>query len=159
MLETHAAVTNQNLIVARSCNMKYPKRAATGTLFILSVLIAAILIIRIRAADPGVTFAPSGTNFVITITNAVGGVSYEIYRRPVLGDTNFPWVLYSVGTAGVTNFLVGTEGEPFGFFKAGVGTNWDGDLSPNFRDGQPTNAAVGDLQVTIIYPPNGSTIN
>ncbi|MDX1952659.1 MAG: hypothetical protein SFY81_10775 [Verrucomicrobiota bacterium] len=140
--------------------MKTSNKPPILVLAALGISMGAILLLgRALAADPGITFAPSGTNYLITITNAVGGTSYEIYRRPVLADTNFPWRLYSVGTAGVTNFIVYTEGEPFGFFQASEGVNWDNDGSDNYKDGQPNNGSVGDLQVTIIYPANGSTIN
>jgi hypothetical protein len=111
--------------------------------------------------QPVLTIAPTnGTQFQITITNAVATTNYEIYRTPLLNDTNFPWTLHIVGNVGQSNFVVGTEEVyDMSFFRAGIGSDWDLDGVPNSQDANPTDGTIGILSITIDSPTNGSTIN
>ena len=102
----------------------------------------------------------NGTQFQLTITNAVASTNYEIYRTPLLNDTNFPWTLHIVGNVGQSNFVVDTEEVyEMSFFRAGIGSDWDLDGIPNSQDANPIDATIGILSITIDSPTNGSTIN
>jgi hypothetical protein len=103
--------------------------------------------------------ATNGTQFQISITNAVASTNYEIYRKPVLLNTNFPWTLYSVGSVGQSNFVVDMEAESLGFFRAGIGSDWDLDGIPNSQDANPTDSSIGILSITIDSPTNGASLN
>src|SRR5262249_46347544 len=101
----------------------------------------------------------NGTQFQLTITNAVASTNYEIYRTPLLADTNFPWTLHMIGNVGQSNFVVDTEVFGTSFFRVGIGSDWDLDGVPNDRDANPTDPMIGILTITIDSPTNGSTIN
>jgi len=110
--------------------------------------------------QPVLRIAPTnGTQFQISITNAVASTNYEIYRTPLLNDTNFPWTLHVVGSVGQSNFVVDTLAEDTGFFKAGIGSDWDLDGVPNSQDANPLDATIGILRITIDWPTNGFTFN
>ena len=108
-----------------------------------------------RAAPPGLTIAPSGTNLVIHITNGVSTSSYAIYRTPLLADPAYPWTLHVIGATGQTSFTVAQWPEIYGFFQVLEGTDWDLDGVPNQQDAQPANNTVGALAITIDFPANG----
>jgi hypothetical protein len=110
--------------------------------------------------QPVLTIASTnGTQFQLTITNAVASTNYEIYRTPLLSDTNFPWTLHIIGYVGQSNFLVDTEVYGTSFFRAGIGSDWDLDGVPNDRDANSTDPTIGILTITIDSPTNGSTLN
>lgn len=110
--------------------------------------------------QPVLTIIPTnGTQFQITITNAVATTNYEIYRTPLLNDTNFPWTLHVVGDVGQSNFIVDTEVFDTSFFRAGIGSDWDLDGVPNSRDANPTDPTIGILMITIDSPTNGASLN
>ena len=94
----------------------------------------------------------------LVITNGFSTNVYEIYRRLELGVA-CPWVLHLTGTTGQTNFMASLGIESQGFFAASTGTNWDGDVAPNWADANPTNSAITWLTVTIVSPANGTTLN
>ena len=101
--------------------------------------------------QPVIAVGTTGTNQVmITITNGVSFANYELYRRTLL-DAAHPWVLNTVGAQGQTNFIA-DMGVTLSFFKIGVGTDWDQDGIPNSTDGDPINASVGILGITIDNP-------
>lgn len=100
----------------------------------------------------------SSNQIQIVVTNAVPGVTYEIQRRLLLGDTNYPWRTHLVGTNTQTNFIADMGIDPLGWFIALPCTDCDGDGVPNWADPQPANAAVSNLVVTIDTPSNGSTV-
>jgi hypothetical protein len=124
---------------------------------------AIIPLVRVLAQSvpqPVLTLIPTnGTQLAIAITNAVASTNYEIYRTPLLGDPSYPWELHSVGTVGQSNFVIDIGIETSGFFKAGVGSDWDLDGSPNSRDANPSDPNVKDLTITIDSPTNGASIN
>src|SRR5438093_11463959 len=110
-----------------------------------SVLATAGLMIACLALgdvpQPVLIIVPTnGTQFQISITNAVASTNYEIYRRPLLTNTNLSWTLHIVGDVGQSNFLVDWQGENAGFFRAGIGSDWDLDGIPNSQDADPTDA-------------------
>ena len=95
----------------------------------------------------------------LTVTNGVGTANYEIYRKPIVGDPAYPWMLHLIGSLGQTNFTANLGIETIGFFKATEGLDWDSDGIPNWMDAQPSNPAVGALTITIDSPANGSTVD
>lgn len=102
---------------------------------------------------PFLIIAPTGTNqFLITITNAVSGNTYDIYTTPVLGDTvNYPWTAAVIGASGQTNFTVNMGPYSTGFFRAVVDTNG----IPLWEAADPNNPGAGILAVFIDSPANG----
>jgi hypothetical protein len=123
--------------------------------------VASLLTVLAQSVPPPVLkiALTNGTQFQITITNAVATTNYEIYRTPLLNNTNFPWTLDSVGSVGQSNFVLDMEGESTGFFRAGVGSDWDLDGIPNSQDANPTDPTLGILTITIDSPTNGATLN
>ena len=95
----------------------------------------------------------------VLITNGVGTANYELYWTPVLSDPVYPWTLLAIGTLGQTNFGVLMNSSEIGFIRAAIGTNWDGDSAPNYMDGNPSDASVGALTITIDSPTNGTVFN
>jgi hypothetical protein len=122
----------------------------------------ALVVERISAQvpPPGLTIASSGTDQVqIVITNGSSSVNYEIYRTPVLDDTlNYPFILHLIGNQGQTSFVANLGIDTRGFFRAAVGSDWDGDGIPNFQDAQPSSTNAGVLTITIDSPANGANI-
>ena len=109
--------------------------------------------------QPVLTIAPTNsTQLLLTITNAVTFTNYEIYRTPILNDTNFPWELHIVGSVGQSNFTADVGIDWMGFFKAGIGSDWDLDWVPNSQDANPLDATIGILSITIDSPTNGSVL-
>ncbi len=128
--------------------------------FSYGLVIVALTLTALAQPVPVLTIAPTGTNqFQILITNGVSYVNYELYRTPVLSDPNYPWTLHIIGSMGQSNFTADTGIYPIGFFKAAIGSDWDGDGILNFQDGDPSNPAIGVLSLTISSPTNGATFN
>ncbi len=105
---------------------------------------------------PFLIIAPTGTNqYLITITNAVSGNTYDIYTTPVLGDTvNYPWTAAVIGASGQTNFTVNMGPYSTGFFRAVVDTNG----IPLWEAADPNNPGAGILAVFIDSPANGGNL-
>jgi len=95
----------------------------------------------------------------VLITNGVGTANYELYWTPVIADPIYPWTLLSIGTLGQTNFGVLMNYSEIGFIRAAIGSDWDGDGVQNYRDGNPSDASVGALTITIDSPTNGTVFN
>jgi len=95
----------------------------------------------------------------VLITNGVSTANYELYWTPVLADPVYPWTLLSIGTLGQTNFGVVMNSTESVFIRAAIGTNWDGDAAPNYMDGNPSDALVGALTITIDSPTNHTVFN
>jgi hypothetical protein len=109
--------------------------------------------------QPVLSVTPTGTNqFLITITNAVGSAAYDIYKTPMLNDPGYPWSLSVTGSLGQSNFTVSAGLEPNVFFRAIVGSDWDGDSVPNWMDANANDPTVGALTVTINSPTNGAVV-
>lgn len=138
--------------------MKTTRLFAALTLAVTATAIP-FLTARLRAADPGLKISPQNTNQVkLSVTNSTSGVSYEIYRTPVLDDPAYPWTLHLIGTLNQTNFFADYGVETDGFFKATEGRDWDSDGILNDRDGQPSNASVGALTIVIDSPTQGQVL-
>lgn len=135
--------------------------AFAGTLAVGVAIIGIVFnVVAQTVPQPVLTMTPLGSNqFQIVITNGVTFANYEIYHTPVLGDPSFPWTLQIDGTLGQTNFTVSEGMMMTGFFKAAVGIDWDGDGIPNYMDGNPSDANVGALSITIDSPANGTVFN
>ncbi len=109
---------------------------------------------------PVLKATPVSTNQVnVLITNGVSTANYEIYWTPWLNNPVYPWTLLVSGTTGQTNFSVLINSTDTGFIEAAVGTDWDGDGVPNYKDARPSDPTVGVLTVTIESPANGATMN
>jgi hypothetical protein len=108
---------------------------------------------------PVMTIAPTGTNqFSIVITNGVTNVNYELFWTPSLNDPAFPWTLAVEGAQGQTNFTVDGGVSPIAFFRANLGSDFDGDGVPNWMDANPYDPTVGALTVIINSPTNGAVV-
>jgi len=101
----------------------------------------------------------SSNQINVLITNGVSTANYELYWTPVLADPIYPWTLLSIGTLGQTNFGVLMNYSEIGFMRAAIGSDWDGDGVQNYRDGNPSDASVGALTITIDSPTNGTVFN
>ncbi len=109
--------------------------------------------------QPVLKIAPTnGNQVLISITNAVATTNYEIYRTPILNDTNFPWELHVVGSVGQSNFTAGMGVESTSFFRASVGIDWDLDGIPNWGDANNLDSTIGWLSITIDSPTNGASL-
>lgn len=121
-----------------------------------AALIASLCVLRADEPQPVLTIAPTGTNqLLISITNSYGTNTYELYRTPILNEEVYPWTLNAIGTAGQSNFVVNIGPENTGFWRAAIGTDWDGDGIPNAIDANPNDSGIGILTVTILSPTNG----
>lgn len=121
------------------------------------VLLAAALNVHSQSAPALKITLSTNSQVQLVITNGYSTNVYEIYRRLELLPT-CPWVLHLTGTNGQTNFMANMGIAVQGFFAASTGTNWDGDVAPNWADANPTNSAVTWLTVTIVSPANGANL-
>jgi len=101
----------------------------------------------------------NGNQLLLVISNAVASTNYEIYRAPILNDTNFPFEPYIIGSVGQSNFIAEIGIDAAGFFKATIGSDLDNDGFPDWLDANPTDPTIGILSITIDSPTNGMTIN
>lgn len=131
----------------------------------LSLLVCCVAFLVERAAAqvpvPGLTISQTSSNtFQIQITNAVGYANYEIYRRMVLGDPNYPWTAPITGAQGQATFNVTNVNlvKWQEFFEAAVGSDWDGDGILNWQDSQPGSTNGGLLSITIDAPANNGIV-
>lgn len=125
--------------------------------FIVAGFLLCAIYVLAQSTAPVLTATPTGTNqLLITITNGVSTVSYELWTTPVLGDTvDYPWTAAAVGTNGVTNFTVNIGPYPAGFYQVILDTN----AIPLWEAADPHNPSAGILNVWIDSPANGSTLN
>jgi hypothetical protein len=139
--------------------IRYKRKFVLPSLALLLLAIAALAFGQ-SAPQPVLSIVTTNqTQILLTITNGVSSTNYEIYRTPLLNNTNFPWVLHAVGDIGQTNFTLDMNFEDTGFFRAGVGSDWDLDGIPNSQDANPLDATIGILSITIDSPTNGATLN
>jgi|SRR6185503_5886293 len=132
----------------------------------LLVVGAAALAIRFARADdvpqPILKITQTDSNrFQIQITNAVSYANYEVYRTVVLNDPmNFPWTAPVTGALGqaIFNVMNTNSVNPHEFFRAGVGSDWDGDGILNWQDSQPSSTNGGFLRITIEFPASNGTV-
>ena len=108
---------------------------------------------------PVLAIAQTGSNqFSITVTNGDTNVNYEVWWTPSLNDAAYPWQLLAEGNPAQTNFNFNVGTWPLGFFRANIGSDFDGDGILNWLDGDPNNAGVGALTVIINSPANGAVV-
>lgn len=130
---------------------------AGGIIAIIGVWICATFA---NAQQPVLKILNLGSNqFNIVITNAVTTTNYTLFWTPLLADQNYPWEVLGVANVGTTNFVVDVGEWDSGFFRVLLGTDSDGDGVPDWQDAGPLDPAVGQLQVIIYSPANGSTIS
>jgi|SRR6266850_2563359 len=111
-----------------------------------------------QSVPPGLKITPLGNgDLQISITNATPSDAFEIYHTPTL-DPGFVWNLNLLGYTGQSNFTISAKSSPSGFYRALNGSDLDSDGIPNFKDANPTNAAIGLLTVIIETPANGSVV-
>jgi hypothetical protein len=96
-----------------------------------------------------------GTNLFLTLVNGDTNISYDIYYTPSLAPTD--WRILATGHIAQATFTVPMI-DGIGFFKGGVGGDWDLDGIPNWMDANPTNAAIGALRITIDNPVTGTLL-
>src|SRR6267378_825817 len=83
---------------------------ALQTSALLATVVFAVWTVRERILaqtipQPVLRIAPTnGNQLLLSITNAVASTNYEIYRAPILNDTNFPFEPYIIGSVGQSNF-------------------------------------------------------
>jgi hypothetical protein len=101
----------------------------------------------------------SSNTFQITILNGDSQANYEVYRRTFL-HSDYPWGSAGMitGAQGQTTFLVPENLQPMSFFQVTVGTDWDLDGVPNWKDSQPSSTNAGALSITIDFPSTGTVI-
>lgn len=128
----------------------------------VAFLVGAGTIIYTAFADtpPVLRITSLGSNqFNIVITNGVPTNSYTLFWTPFLEDENYPWEVLGFGATGETNFTIDAEGWDTGFFRVMIGDDSDLDGIPDWQDAAPLDPNIGQLQVIIYTPANGSTIN
>jgi hypothetical protein len=159
---------SQTILESRSrppAHKTWPARWVIGGGLCLLIAAGGLMFVVMRASaqvpQPGLTVALSSTNQLqIVITNGSSLVNYEIYRTPVLGDDlTYPFLLHIIGNQGQTSFVASFGIETRGWFRAAVGSDWDGDGILNYLDAQPSSTNVGILSITIDSPLHGTVFN
>jgi hypothetical protein len=118
------------------------------------VVVATVLTAWSQTA-PVLTIAPTGTNqLLITITNGVSTLNYDLYSTPVLANPSYPWKAAVIGSTGQTNFTVNAGPYLTGFFEVLVDTN----SIPIWELADPNNPSAGILTVFIDSPTNGAVL-
>jgi hypothetical protein len=123
------------------------------------ILTVATVIVAVKTLaqipPPVLAITPLGTNtYSIAIANGVPATTYGIYWTPVLGNTDYPWMVL-VGTNGQTNFMLNMEQYDSGFFMGAVNTNG----IPPWELANPSDPSLGILSVTIDSPANGAALH
>ena len=99
---------------------------------------------------PGLSIASTGTNKVrVSITNGASNGLYQIYYREFL-STNYPWLYFTNGSVGQTDFVANLGDTTSGFFQASYNTNF---VVPTITViiQSPTNGALTTYENT--HPP------
>jgi hypothetical protein len=97
----------------------------------------------------------SSNTMIISITNAVNSVNYDIYTTPVLdNDAGYPWTAAAIGTNGQSSFILPIGPYPAGFYRAVLDTN----TVPIWEAADPNNPNAGILAVFIDSPTNGAVL-
>jgi hypothetical protein len=126
----------------RTLRNNWAKLAGLAGLAVTAVVTVYACVSAWGQTAPGLTIAPTGTNEVsITITNSVTNGLYQLYYREFLTE-DYPWVLFTNGNTGQTNFIANMGDTISGFFQASY--------NPSFVP--PT------INVIIISPTNGALI-
>ena len=125
----HSPDSNRPPSESQSMKLRHESRrvgwaAGAGLLLLLAGL---FLIVRpLLAQQAGLTLTQTSSNqFQLTLTNATVGETYVIYRRVVLGDANYPWQFYLLGSPSQVVFTVDMGIDQVSYFQSISGTNWD----------------------------------
>jgi hypothetical protein len=149
--------TNAKAGQSRRDSARIVRTFALATPFVLALSLVSYRMLA-QVPQPVLKIAPTnGTQLNISITNAIASTNYEIYWTPILA-TNFPWTLLLVGSVGQSNFVADMGIDTVGFYKAGIGSDWDIDTFPNYMDANPFDATIGALSLTIDSPTNGASL-
>ena len=128
-----------------------------------SVMVVTVIVTLSTLADapqPVLRITSLASNyFDVAITNGISTTNYTLFWTPALNHPGYPWQVWSVGNVGQSNFLVDGGEWSVGFFKVLIGTDSDGDGSPEWQDAQPWNPSVGILTLTIDSPTSGFNFN
>lgn len=129
--------------------------ASLGTV----ALIGVGIVLLANAQQPVLKITSLGSNnFAVTITNGLPSTNYTLFWTPALENPAYPWEVITVSDIGQTNFWLDMGECQAAWFKLLVGSDQDGDGSPEWQDAQPLNPAVGILSVTIDGPTNGAVL-
>lgn len=140
-----------------NANPRWP--VATAIMAVLTAVGILIYATFANAQQPALKISNLGANqYFIEIANSVS-TNYTLYWTPVLADPNYPWIVLTNTGVGESNFVIDAGKWSSGFFKVLVGDDADGDGIVEWQDAQPTNSAVGILNITIDNPLNGTTFN
>jgi len=122
------------------------------------VAIGSLLTVLAQSVpQPVLSITALGTNqFQIGITNGVTNALYELHWRPVLEDADYPWLLLTTNETGQTSFWIDGSEYASGFFRASVGTNYNGIW--DFQLANPNDPSLGPLAITIDSPTNGMVL-
>ena len=121
--------------------------------------IAAGIVLLASAQQPVLKITNLGSNyFAVTITNGIPSTNYTLFWTPALENPGYPWEVITIGDVGETNFWLDMGEWQAAWFRILVGSDQDGDGSPEWQDAQPLNPAVGILSVTIDGPTNGAVL-
>jgi len=131
----------------------------TAVMALLTAIGVLIYATFANAQQPVLKISNLGdSQFFIEITNSVS-TNYTLYWTPALADPNYPWLVLTNSSPGESNFIVDAGTWSAGFFRVLLGNDADGDSVVEWQDAQPTNSAVGILNITIDSPLNGTTFN
>jgi len=138
---------------------RQPRSVIIGAVAAMAVVTSLITIWAQTVPQPVLKIAiTNGTQILISISNAVASTNYEIYRAPILNDTNFPFEPYIIGSVGQSNFTADIGVDTTGFFKVTIGSDLDNDGFPDWLDANPTDPTIGILSITIDSPTNGASL-
>lgn len=136
------------------------KHLHNKTLFPTIIGIVAIIAMIAQAQQPVLKISHLGDNqYSILITNGLATTNYTLFWVPALSTPGYEWQVLTIGNIGESNFIVNGGEWNIGFFKAMLGSDFDGDGVPESHDAQPQNPAVGILSLTIDNPLNGSNFD
>lgn len=134
------------------------KRFAFSGILGATALFLALLALG-DVPQPVLTITSIGSNQLqVVITNGVAYTNYQIYRTPVLGDTNYPWAYSATGAVGQTTFTIDMGPEPMGYFRATIGYDLDADGVPGWMDANDNDPTIGALSITIDSPTNHAVL-
>jgi len=122
-----------------------------------AIVVSILTVLAQSVPQPVLSITSLGTNqFQIGITNGVTNALYELHWRPVLEDATYPWQVLGTNEAGQTSFWVDGGAYPSAFFKASIGTNYNGVW--DFQLANPNDPSLGALSITIDSPTDGQVL-
>lgn len=136
------------------------KHLYNKTLFPTIIGIVAIIAVIAQAQQPILKISNLGGNqFSILVTNGISTTNYTLFWVPALSTPGYDWQMLTIGNVGESNFTINAGEWNSLFFKAMLGSDFDGDGVPESHDAQPQNPAIGILTLTIDSPTSGLNFN